>query len=104
MPSQKPLSKYDSSYRELFLRAYEKGILFVATPTATRADVLRKELYNFRQALREETPLPPTEADHALLVAANALTFKVRGNSVCITLKTSVFNSIINKALETSNE
>lgn len=101
MPSQKPLSKYDSSYRELFLRAYEKGILFISTP---RAEVLRKELYNFRQALREETPLPPTEADHALLVAANSLTFKVRGNAVCITLKTSVFNSIINKALETSDE
>jgi len=100
MPSQKALSKYPPEYGEFFLTAARSGIIIVTRTTQAEAETLRKELYNFRQALREETPLPPTREAHDLLLASDKLTFKIRGNKLIISINESVYLAIIKRALE----
>lgn len=61
---------------------------------------MRKELYNYRLALREDKVCPPTEELVALVQIANALTFKIRGSKLILAINTSVYDAIIARALE----
>jgi len=104
MPSQKKLDKYPDLYRALFLLAHTKGLVVVdPAPYGVSAAILRRDLYNFRQALREETPRPPTELDSALLDAADKLQFKIRENKVIVCRYTHAYIPIIAQALREFN-
>lgn len=100
MPSQRPLSRYPTEYKYLLLRAARLGVVKIPTPSAQAAEHLRKELYNYRQALREETPLPPTELDHRALVAADELKFVVYENILIIRRFESVYTPLVRAALK----
>lgn len=54
MPSQRPLKAYPDYYGEIFDIAVSKGSFFIAVTSKGKAATLRNELYNYRQALRDE--------------------------------------------------
>jgi len=100
MPSQKPLHKYPREYPDLFFRVGKTGQLRMHCASNAGAENLRRDLYNYRQALREETPLPPTEHDHNLLSIANSLTFSIDGPFLIIEVNETVYVPLIRQALE----
>lgn len=100
MPSRKPLSRYPTEYRDLFFRVKAQGIVILNVSSEKVAKTLRKDLYNYRLALWQDTPRPPVYADHVLLSILDDLTFKVRGPRVIIAIKESAFTNIIRTALE----
>lgn len=99
MPSRKPLHKYGDEYRSIFLKAASEGIFSIKC-IDVEPEVLRKELYNYRQALREDLPLPPTKEDAELLRIAEDLKFLVKPNRVIVTINTTVYSSVLRSALK----
>lgn len=84
MPTRRPLRKYPLEYRDLFLSVAKEGMRVIPLPSAKRADLFRRELYNYRVALWEDTVRPETQADHALLQVAESLHFAVEGKNLII--------------------
>jgi hypothetical protein len=100
MPTRKPYVKYPEEYKALFLRADVEGVFSIDAGTPAAAQNLRRDLYNFRLAMWEEIPRPPTEADHHLLNLADNLVFRVRHAKVIVSRNESVYQSIVKRALE----
>jgi hypothetical protein len=100
MPTRKPLTKYPEEYRQLFLKVQREGLVVMDAGSSTHAHNMRKDLYNYRLAIWEETVRPPTEDDANLLHIADQLVFRVREEKLFITLNTSVYLDIVQQALE----
>lgn len=95
MPTRRHLSKYPKEYRDLFLSAALNGVKVIQLPTRRRAELFRRELYNFRIALWEDTVRPEVRADHDLMQVAESLTFCVRNNSLIIAMNPSLYTKYL---------
>ena len=100
MPTRKALHKYPPEYKDLFRKVSTEGIVFIDAGSPERAHTMRKDLYNYRLALWEDTPRPPTEEDSRILAICDEITFKIRANQVIITKDASVYSSLIKSTLE----
>lgn len=100
MPSRKPLRRYPSEYRDLFFRVKAEGCIILNFTSARLATNFRRDIYNYRLALWEETPRPPTHEAQLLLDIADETSFRLRENRVIATIKESAYAQHLRSQLE----
>lgn len=100
MPSRKHLSRYPKEYKEFFRKVGLGRVIRLEFSSETLARNFRREIYNFRLALWEDTPRPPTDSDNRLLDIADRITFKVRGNTVIASTSDQAYIETIRSTLE----
>lgn len=78
MPQQIPLRRYPPSFRAAINLAHMTRVYVIECVSTQQADGLRRRLYNYRYALRDEAP------ESSLYQKIKQLTFHLDGTSVII--------------------
>ena len=99
MPRRKKLGRYPVHYWELVRKALSYRRVAVVFPTAQRADNFRRDLYNFREALRIADDRYDHEVLHLYRQAADKLSFARSGNTVIVHIPAAYAEDVAN-ALE----
>lgn len=79
MPQQKPLLDYADEYWHTVELAYRREQIIIKCSDEKQAGILRRHLYNFRSALRDEDP------ECFCRAMAEQLTFSIHASSLLIT-------------------